>query len=105
MTRSDLDMTPVTLFRAVDRAAFVVALGSRLRAAGVPVSLTALAAFTDALGLSPVRDRGALYWTARVTLVGRPHHLPAFDAVFRAVFEEAALPVTGRASGPQTAPV
>src|SRR3954453_1963021 len=94
-------MTPVTLFRSVDRAAFVVAFGSRLRTAGVPVSLTALAAFADALGLTPVRDVRELYWTARVTLVSRPHDLPAFDAAFSAVFEDAALAVSGQDSGPQ----
>ena len=84
----------------VDRAAFVVALGERLRLSGVPVTFTALTAFTDALGLAPPRDVGELYWLARVTLVSHAHDLATFDAVFDAVFRDVALPVEGQASGP-----
>jgi uncharacterized protein with von Willebrand factor type A (vWA) domain len=86
--------------RGVDRAAFVVALGERLRRSGVPVTFTALTAFTDALGLAPPRDVGELYWLSRVTLVSHAHDLATFDAVFDAVFRDAARPVEGRASGP-----
>ena len=42
--------TPGPLLRSVDRAAFAVGLGERLRRAGVPVTFTALGAFTEALG-------------------------------------------------------
>jgi uncharacterized protein with von Willebrand factor type A (vWA) domain len=93
---------PVTgpVLRAVDRAAFVVALGQRLRDAGVPVSLTALGAFSRALQVLPATDVRELYWTARVTLVHRGHDLRTFDAVFSAVFELAALAVEGQAAGP-----
>jgi uncharacterized protein with von Willebrand factor type A (vWA) domain len=70
----------------VDRAAFVAAFGQRLRAAGVPVTLTSLDAFTRALIVQPPVDVGAVYWSARVTLVADVHELPAFDAVFEAVF-------------------
>ncbi len=79
------------LLSGVDRAAFVVALGDRLRGAAVPVTLTSLAAFTRALGSSPPADVGTLYWLARLTLVHQPHDLPAFDAVFDAVFADAVL--------------
>ena len=51
MTRSM--ETPGPLLRAVDRAAFAVGLGERLRRAGVPVTFTALGAFSEALGLAP----------------------------------------------------
>ena len=92
--------TPGPLLRSVDRAAFAVGLGERLRRAGVPVTFTALGAFTEALGLSPPTDVTALYWAARVTLVDDVTHLPAFDAVFAAVFREAARATAGQASGP-----
>jgi uncharacterized protein with von Willebrand factor type A (vWA) domain len=88
------------LLRAVDRAAFAVALGQRLREAGVPVTFTALGALTRALHVLPAVDVRTLYWTARVTLVHRGHDLRAFDAVFSAVFEEAALAVEGHSAGP-----
>ena len=81
------------LLRGVDRAAFVAALGQRLREAGVPVSLTALTAFTDALVAAPPVTVRGLYWLARLTLVSRRDHLAVFDRVFDAVFGEAVLPV------------
>jgi uncharacterized protein len=92
---------PGALLGAVDRAAFVVGLGERLRRAGVPVTFTALGAFTEALGVAPPRDLPSLYWPARVTLVDDVAHLPAFDAVFDAVFRESALHVEGQAAGPR----
>jgi uncharacterized protein with von Willebrand factor type A (vWA) domain len=81
----------VVLLRGVDRAAFVVALGGRLRGAGVPVGLTDLTAFTGALEASPPMDVQRLYWLARLTLVHQPHDLDRFDAVFDAVFRDAVL--------------
>lgn len=89
------------LLRSVDRAAFAVGLGERLRRAGVPVTFTALGAFTEALGLSPPTHVSALYWSARVTLVDDVAHLPAFDAVFAGVFRDAARAAEGQASGPR----
>lgn len=91
--------TTARLLRAVDRAAFVVALGQRLRAAGVPVSFTALGAFSDGLGVVRPADRSELYWTARVTLVDRAHDLATFDMVFESVFSEAALMREGHTAG------
>jgi uncharacterized protein with von Willebrand factor type A (vWA) domain len=84
----------------VDRAAFVVALGQRLRRAGVPVTFTALGACTEALGLRPPADVTTLYWLCRVTLVHRADELVTFDAVFDAVFRDAGLTIEGQASGP-----
>lgn len=92
------------LLRSVDRAAFAVALGDRLRGAGVPVALPALATFSDALGALHHGDLRALYWTARVTLVHRAQDLRIFDAVFEAVFEDARLPLQGQAAGPPAGP-
>ncbi len=81
----------VSVLAGADRAAFVTGLGSRLRAAGVPVDLTSTVAFTSALQLGLPRDVTGLYWSARVTLVHRHEHLPTFDAVFDAVFRDAVL--------------
>ena len=87
---------------SVDRAAFVVALGGRLRRSGVPVSFSALEALTDALEAAPPTDLSTLYWTVRLTLVKHSRDLATFDAVFDAVFREAVLPVKGHSSGPST---
>jgi uncharacterized protein with von Willebrand factor type A (vWA) domain len=92
--------TPAPLLRSVDRAALAVALGERLRDTGVPVTFTALGAFSDAIGVSAPRSLTELYWTARVTLVNRAQDLAVFDAVFDAVFRDAVLPVEGQAAGP-----
>jgi uncharacterized protein with von Willebrand factor type A (vWA) domain len=80
------------ILRGVDRAAFAAALADRLRAGGVGVSMPGTRAFAAALGVSPPVTKSALYWTARVTLVHRQSDLPAFDAAFAAVFDDAVLP-------------
>ncbi len=91
------------LLGGVDRAAFTVALGQRLRAAGVPVSLTAMTAFTDALALAPPARVRPLYWLARLTLVDRQQDLAVFDRVFEAAFGDAVLAVDphARRRGPE----
>lgn len=81
------------LLRGVDRAAFVVALAQRLRDAGVPVTMTAMAALANALAAAPPGRVRQLYWLARLTLVNRQHDLEVFDRVFHAVFDEAVLAV------------
>lgn len=85
---------------SVDRAAFVVAFGDRLRRAGVPVTFTAVASFSDALAVSPPADVQTLYWLSRLTLVHQAHDLPTFDRVFDVVFRESSLPLAGQAAGP-----
>lgn len=77
--------TAPTVLAGVDRAAFVVPLGERLREAGVPVSLTSLAAFSDALRVAPPVTQAQLRWVARVTLANRPRDLPLLDQVLDAV--------------------
>ncbi|MGV0836303.1 vWA domain-containing protein [Mycolicibacterium thermoresistibile] len=81
------------LLRGVDLAAFAVALVGRLRAAGVAVSADGPAVFVQAMRRLAPRDRGQLYWTARLTLVNRADDLSSFDAVFAAVFADATLGV------------
>ncbi|GAB2630116.1 VWA domain-containing protein [Prescottella soli] len=90
------------LLRGVDLAAFAVALVTRARAAGVAVSASGAARLTEALRVLPPTGRSRLYWTARVTLVGRRGDLERFDAVFASVFDEAVLPLdpAARASAP-----
>ncbi len=85
-----LSPVPVVL-RGVDRGAFTVSLAIRLRAAGMPVGLTAIEAFTVALGAAQVRTPAQLYWVARTTLVRRRAELEIFDAVFAAVFGAASI--------------
>src|SRR4051795_7991782 len=89
------------LLRAVDRAAFVVAFGERLRRAGVPVTFTALGTCTDALEVAPPGGVADLYWLCRVSLVKHAHDLTTFDAVFDVVFRDAVLAVHGQAAGPR----
>jgi uncharacterized protein with von Willebrand factor type A (vWA) domain len=103
---SSFDTAPTAgrLLPAVDRAAFVVPFGCRLRAAGVGVSLSSLGAFTDALAAAPPRDRRSLYWVARVTLVRRHSELTAFDEVFDAVFADAELALDRSATAPASSP-
>lgn len=81
----------MTLFRGVDRAAFAVALMTRLRHAGVAVSASGPAGFVEALDKLAPGTRSELYWAARLTLVNRADDLAGFDAVFAAVFGEAML--------------
>jgi uncharacterized protein len=85
-------MSTPLLLRGVDRAAFAVALVARLRTGGVVVPPSGPAGFVAALGVWAPAVRSDLYWAARLTLVNRVEDLPAFDAVFEAVFANA---VTG----------
>jgi hypothetical protein len=89
----------------VDRAAFVVSLAHRLRAHGVPVTLTAMAAFAEALAAVPPERVRPLYWLARLTLVSRQPDIEVFDRVFAAAFGDAVLAVDphARRTGPDPA--
>lgn len=93
------------MLRGVDRAAFAVTFALRLRAAGVPVGLTAVEIFTRALAATVPRSVGALYWTARISLVRRQSELTAFDAVFAAVFDDAVLALDPNSRRRSPAPV
>ena len=85
------------LLAGVDRAVLVVALAQRLRSHGVPVTMTAMAAFADALAAAPPGHVQRLYWLARLTLVTREHDLEVFDRVFDAAFQDAVLEVDPQA--------
>lgn len=74
------------VLRGVDHAAFVSALTTRLRAAGVAVGLTATEAFARALAVTRIDAVGPVYWAARVTLVRRHEDLAMFERVFADVF-------------------
>jgi uncharacterized protein len=76
------------MLTGVDRAAFAIAFAARLRAAGVPVGLTAVEHFVRALAASPPTALPRLYWTARISLVRRHSELAAFNAVFASVFDD-----------------
>lgn len=84
-------MTGPVLLRGVDRAAFAVALVARLRSGGVAVSASGPTGFVAALDCLAPSSRSDLYWAARLTLVSRADDLPGFDAVFDAVFGDAAF--------------
>ncbi|SBS75274.1 VWA containing CoxE family protein [uncultured Mycobacterium sp.] len=86
-------MTSPALLRGVDLAAFAAALVARLRAGGVAVAASGPAAFVAAMRELVPTSRVQLYWAARLALVNRVADLPAFDAVFAAVFADAVLPV------------
>src|SRR5690606_19906485 len=79
------------LLRGMDRAAFAVALSSRLRRAGMPVDLTATATLVDAFRIALPRSRHQLYWACRIALVRRHDEVAIFDRVFEAVFADAVL--------------
>jgi len=86
-------VNPPLLLRGVDLAAFAVALVAKLRGGGVVVSASGPAEFVGAMRELAPRTTPELYWAARLTLVNRADDLPAFDAVFRAVFDDAVLGV------------
>ncbi len=77
----------------IDRAAFAVALATRLRDSGVSVGFTAIDDFVRALAALPPISRSRLYWAARVSFVRRHSDTATFDAVFSAVFDDAVLPM------------
>ena len=70
----------------LDLPALAGAFGRRLHDAGVPVTAERAARFAQALTLVRPISRRRLYWTARAVLVSGRAQVPAFDAVFAAVF-------------------
>lgn len=84
---------PAALLRGVDRAAFAVALATRLRSRGVPVGFPAVDDFVRALAVLPPDSRSRLYWVARISFVRRRSEIATFDAVFAAAFDAAVLEI------------
>ena len=70
----------------LDLPPLAAALGQRLREAGVPVTPERSAEFARALTLVRPQSRRRLYWTARAMFVSDRAQVPAFDAVFGAIF-------------------
>ncbi|HVL05318.1 MAG TPA: VWA domain-containing protein [Acidimicrobiales bacterium] len=66
--------------------AVLAAFVGELRAAGLPVSLTENIDAMDAVRHVPLDDRSALRAAMAATMVKRPEHRPAFDAVFDSFF-------------------
>jgi uncharacterized protein with von Willebrand factor type A (vWA) domain len=64
-----------------------VALGRSLRAAGLRVTPGRSATFAAAAALVDVRDRSALYWSARLAFVTSRDQVPTFDAVFASLVD------------------
>ena len=71
----------------LDLPVVAAALGRRLYAAGLPVTLERAATFAEALTLIGPLSHRRLYCTARTVFVSDPMHLPAFDRVFASVFD------------------
>ena len=74
----------------LDLPSTAVALGRRLRDAGLPVGPERAARFADALALARPVSRLRLYWTARAVFVSDQAQVKAFDAVFFSVFGDRA---------------
>ena len=70
----------------LDLPALVGSFSRRLRDAGAPITAERAARFAQALALVKPISRRRLYWTARAVLVSDSAQVPAFDAVFAAVF-------------------
>jgi uncharacterized protein with von Willebrand factor type A (vWA) domain len=90
------------LLRGVDRASFATAFATLLRANGIRVGLTGIEEFTRALVVNPPDTMSRLYWGARISLVRHQSEIAVFDAVFEAVFAQAAFlvdPLARRAQG------
>lgn len=64
----------------------LVALGRDLRARGLPVGTGRILTFCRAVAALGVADRDALYWSGRLSLIGRCDDLETFDAAFAAWF-------------------
>jgi uncharacterized protein len=84
------------VIEVVDAPALAAGFGRRLRAAGIPVTPERSAGFARGLELVAPARRSALYWTARAAFVSAREQVPAFDAVFAAVFEGAIDPADAR---------
>lgn len=97
-------MNAPVLLRGVDLAAFAAALTNRLRTAGVVVSASGPGSFVAAVRELVPSIRSQLYWAGRLTLVNRAEDLPAYDAVFEAVFADAILPMDPVARTAQQGP-
>ena len=82
-----------TLLDGIDKAIFSAAFVSRLRRAGLPVSIHSAERLAEALEAIKPTARTELYWLCRVSLINDVRSLELFDRVFDVVFEGGALDV------------
>jgi hypothetical protein len=68
--------------------ALAVAFGRVLRGAGISVPIGNIITFTDALGRLGVKERDAVYWAGRSTLIRRPEDLELFGRAFDVFWEQ-----------------
>jgi uncharacterized protein with von Willebrand factor type A (vWA) domain len=66
-----------------DAVETIVRFGRALRTEGVPAGPDRVAELCRAAALLPAED---LYWAGRATLVSKPEHIPAYDALFGRFF-------------------
>ena len=64
-----------------------VAFARVLRGAGVPVSVSRVMSFVEALRRAGLERRDDVYWAGRATLVGDPEEVPIYDRAFRVYWE------------------
>ncbi|MDY7543794.1 MULTISPECIES: vWA domain-containing protein [unclassified Cryobacterium] len=79
--------TPPVAAPRVEPAAFAAGFVTALRRAGLPVSVDGAARLASAIQVAPPTQRSVLYWTCRIVLLSSRDQVPAFDAVFSAVFD------------------
>lgn len=72
---------------ANDPALLAVAFARVLRGAGVPVPVSRVMSFVEALGHAGVERRDDVYWAGRATLVGDPEEVPTYDRAFKVFWE------------------
>lgn len=77
---------PGFLFAGVDVAMLAATFGTRLRAAGVPVSVSAMERAAAAHAVTASGRLDDLYWTLRLSLLHDVRQLDTFDKLFEAVF-------------------
>ncbi len=70
-----------------DAGEIAVAFSRVLRGAGLRVPTSSTIAFGEALGLTGLDNRDAVFWAGRATLVHRPEDHAVFDSAFSVFFE------------------
>jgi uncharacterized protein with von Willebrand factor type A (vWA) domain len=96
-------VTPAPAGPSIGRLA--VGFATALRRAGLEVPVSAVAAFTAALGEVGLARAGPVYWAGASVFVRRPEHAGVYSEVFRAFWGAEGLPVSRRSAGSPTVPV
>ncbi len=104
-TLPDPKVAASTTQAAFEPAALASAFGVSLSRAGVAVTAERSGRFARSLALVKPDRRERLYWMARVSLVSDRGQLPAFDAVFAAIFDGMLDPADSRGDSAGPPPV